>query len=96
MGAPWSGGLIRQVISLTGPRIEGSKQTVSSSFFIIIVNVNVPRANSSEEMRVKEQVVHLGRRKAGAAKAKAEAATIRFESGMVTKKAFGSVRFEDD
>ena len=91
MGAPWSGGLIRQVIILTAPRIEGSKQTVSSSFFIIIVNVNVPRANSSEEMRVKEQVVHHGRRKAGAG-----AATIRFESGMVTKKAFGSVRFEDN
>ena len=23
-GAPWSGGLIRQVISLTAPRVEGS------------------------------------------------------------------------
>ena len=38
----------------------------------------------------KEQVVHLARRKAGAAKA--GAATIRFESGMATKKAFGSFR----
>ena len=32
---------------ITTPRIEGSKQTVSSSFFI----GNVPQANSSEEKR---------------------------------------------
>ena len=39
-------GLVGQ-ISLMAPRVEGSKQPYSSSFF-----GNVPRANSSEEMRV--------------------------------------------
>ena len=31
-GAPWSGGLIHQVISLTAPRVEGSNLRRSSSF----------------------------------------------------------------
>ena len=34
MGAPWSGGLIRHVISLTAPRVEGSNpgRSASTSF----------------------------------------------------------------
>ena len=31
-GAPWSGGLIRHVISLTAPRVEGSNPGRSTSF----------------------------------------------------------------
>ena len=66
--------------------VEGSKQPVSFFFF-----VNVPRANSSEEMRVdKEQAILQipARRKAGT-KAGTEAS--RFESGTKqTKKEDGS------
>ena len=49
-------------------------ETARLLFFFIVVNV--PRANSSEEMRVAERA-RLARRKAGAAKAGAAAS--RFE-----------------
>ena len=56
--------------------------------------MNVPRANSSEEMRKRNRWSNLVRRKAGVAAKAGAATTICFESGMVTRRA--SVRFEDD
>ena len=51
-GALWSSGLTRYHCKDATPRIAGSKLPVSSSFF-----GNVPRANSSEEMRVVKEGV---------------------------------------
>ena len=55
-------------VSVEASHSKGRRIESLSFLFLLFVNVNVPRANSSEEMRCKEQVVHLARRKAGAEK----------------------------
>ena len=72
-----------------GQRIESQ-----SFLFLLFVNVNVPRANSSEEMRSQEQVVHLARRKAGAGNDESKKKDRQAFQEWLREK--GSVRFEDD
>ena len=79
-GAWWSSGLTRYVEAM--PRVEGSKQAVYSSFSS---RTYLQQTGAKKSGSVWNRWSILARRKVGAAKAGA-ATTIRFESGMVTRK----------
>ena len=79
----WSSGQHRR-LPLQGSKVRNS--AIATSFF-----GNVPRANSSEEMRVAERA-RRARRKAGA---KTGVAATCFESGMDSRKE-KKVRLESD
>ena len=89
-GAAWSSGQHRRL------PFQGSRDRIPVFLFLLFVNVNVPRANSSEEMRVrKEQVVHPREKKGGSGKQRTEEERPAGVSGMATRKAFGSFQKDD-